>query len=181
MLITLSVIVASGSYFYSYEIMSALYRAHALESAQVFRFLMSGFIPISMTYIFGTLLTANGNLKQLNLMAASGMIINFILNFILIPRYQALGSAYSSLVTQGLTAFFQIMIAKRIFKFNFNFTLLLRIILFIGGVLLLCMFTKYFFTNWILGFGTMVITSVMIAFLFRLVSFRGLLDILKRD
>jgi hypothetical protein len=38
---------------------------------------MTGFVGISTTYIFGTLLTANGSLKQLNIMALAGMIIKY--------------------------------------------------------------------------------------------------------
>jgi O-antigen/teichoic acid export membrane protein len=73
------------SWFYSEQLMVLLYGpSHSTESALVFRKLMFCFIPIASTYIFGTLLTANGNLKQLNLMAASGMCINFALNLLII-------------------------------------------------------------------------------------------------
>lgn len=181
MLLTLSVIVSAGSFFYSSEIMHALYRDHVAESAHVFRFLMSCFIPISLTYIFGTLLTANGNLKQLNLMAMGGMCINFILNFYLIPRYQAVGSAWASLITQGLTALLQVAIAQRIFKFRINYTLISKLLLFIAGVVLINVISKYYFTNWIVGFSVMIVASVLTAFFFRLISFMGLLDILRND
>jgi O-antigen/teichoic acid export membrane protein len=84
LLVVPAFVVSISSYFYSDELMGFLYRqtSHPTESAAVFRILMFCFIPISSTYIFGTLLTANGNLKQLNLMAATGMVINVTLNLI---------------------------------------------------------------------------------------------------
>ena len=82
---------------------------------------MSCFVAISTSYIFGTLLTANGNLRELNLMAASGILINITMNLFLIPRFQAAGSAVSSLITQFLTAFIQVLIAQNVFKFKINY------------------------------------------------------------
>jgi O-antigen/teichoic acid export membrane protein len=71
--------------FFSYELMNLLYSGdHIQESSDVFKILMCCFVPISSTYIFGTLLTANGNLRQLNFMASFGMAVNIIMNFILI-------------------------------------------------------------------------------------------------
>ena len=95
-----SIIVAVGSFFYSNYIMELLNTNHIDESAKVFGVLMSCFIAISITYVFGTLLTANGNLMQLNIMASIGMVLNIVLNIFLIPLYKAYGSALSSLITQ---------------------------------------------------------------------------------
>ena len=66
--------------------------------------LMGCFVCVSSTYIFGTLLTANGNLYHLNLISVGGVIINIFLNLILIPKHGALGSAIASLVTQFLVS-----------------------------------------------------------------------------
>ena len=104
--------------------MSLLYRENTEFSSPIFGLLMISFISISTTYIFGTLLTANGSLKQLNIMAFVGMVINIGLNFILIPEIKALGSAWSSLVTQTFTAVSQILIAVSVFKLSINYKFL---------------------------------------------------------
>ncbi|MHC1706140.1 MAG: oligosaccharide flippase family protein [Bacteroidales bacterium] len=181
MLITISVIVASGSFFYSYELMNALYNDHVQESAGVFRFLMGGFIPISLTYVFGTLLTANGNLKQLNLMAAGGMLINFLLNLIFIPKYQALGSAYASLITQFTTAFLQLFIAYRIFNLRISLIHFSRIVIYVISVVILCLLSKHYVPNWITGFSLMVVFSLILAFTLRLVNLGGIKDIIRKE
>jgi len=82
-------------------------------SASILRLLMVSFLGIATTYIFGTLLTANGSISQLNQMAAAGMILNIGLNLLLIPQMQALGSAWASLITQPLTALAQTLLAVR--------------------------------------------------------------------
>ena len=101
LLVVPAIIVAVCSYFYSREIMSQLYHGqHVEESAAVFRILMCCFVAISSTYIFGTLLTANGNLKQLNIMASIAMVFNVCMNIYLIPRMECRGAAISSIITQ---------------------------------------------------------------------------------
>ena len=46
---------------------------------------MIGFIFVSISYLYGTLLTANHNLRQLNSLAALTVVLNMGLNLILIP------------------------------------------------------------------------------------------------
>ncbi len=85
LLFIVSATVAIGSHFYSFELMELMYHDHVEESSAVFRLLMFGFIAISSTYVFGTLLTANGSLKTLNIVAASGMVLNLLINLMLVP------------------------------------------------------------------------------------------------
>ena len=101
-------------------VLDLLYREHVAESAAVFRFLIAGIIPISFTYIFGTMLTANGNLKLLNITAIAGIVVNMAVNLILIPRMQAEGAAIASLSTQSVVAVLQVVIAFRQLKVPVN-------------------------------------------------------------
>ncbi|MGP1515119.1 MAG: oligosaccharide flippase family protein [Bacteroidales bacterium] len=119
------------SMIYSDEFMNLLYNKHIKESSEVYRVLSFCFIPISMTYVFGTLLTANGSLKKLNIVAASGMIVNIVVNLVLIPNYKALGSAYSALTAQTFTALLQIIIALKLFGIHLSWRYCTKIILFI--------------------------------------------------
>lgn len=151
------------SYTYSFEIMDGLYHQHAELSSPVFGILMLNFTAISTSYIFGTLLTANGSLKQLNIMAASAMLLNLILNYILIKHFNALGAAYAGMITQMLTALFQVLIAKKQFSFSINFSLILKLFI----VLILCMsvsfLTKHYGLNFLMG-------SLLISFIGLLAS-----------
>lgn len=85
-------------------------------SYQVFIFLMVSFIPMAMIHIFGTYVTAEGKLKFLAISASIALFFNVGLNLIFIPKYGALGAAFSSILTQFL--FLAFCISKTV-KSNF--------------------------------------------------------------
>jgi O-antigen/teichoic acid export membrane protein len=126
---------------YRYSILNLLYNDHIEEIAAVFRLLFPCLIPMSFTYIFGTLLTANGNMKLLNITAIAGIILNVCLNLILIPHMKAEGAAIASLFTQSIVSIIQIIIVFCELKISFNTLPYLRCIsftvLFIAGEWLL--------------------------------------------
>jgi O-antigen/teichoic acid export membrane protein len=178
LLITPSLMVSVGSFFYSEELTAIINRG-AKDSAAEFSVLMFCLTAVSTTYIFGTLLTANGNLKQLNIMAIVGIFINLVLNFILIPHYKAFGSALSSLITQFFTAGIQIYFAYKIFKFKINVKLLLSLSIFLVGVILFNCFGRYATTNWLFNFFISTSCSLIWAFLSGLINIKLILRFIK--
>jgi len=88
------------SYVYRSEIVSLLYHTNDARYATVLAILMCSFIPIASIYVLGTLLTANGSLKQLNRIAVLGIFTNLLANVFLIPRFGAIGAAWAALITQ---------------------------------------------------------------------------------
>ncbi len=180
LIIVPAIMIGISANFYETEIMQLLYKEHITESAPIFGILMIGFIGIATTYIFGTLLTANGSLKQLNLMASAGMLINISLNLILIPQMHALGSAYASLTTQLLTAASQLAIAVYIFKLKVNYVLILKLIGFTLFTIIICKLSL-FIDNWILGFGMVILSGFTYAFVSKLMSIKALVAILKNE
>lgn len=200
LIITPAIVIAVACYFYRVEIMGLIYYKfaneppeYAKEAASVFWILMSCFIPIATTYIFGTLLTANGNLRQLNIMAATGMVINITLNFILIPEYFAIGSAFSSFITQLIMAVTQVIIAQRIFGFRINIRLLVTLALFIAGVIAINYFSqipnfsevkivngeKVVDQRWYFNFAIMLVGCGLWVFISRQLSIKSMFRILK--
>lgn len=158
-----SVILATGSVFYRVELMDLMYENYVQESASVFAVLMGCFVAISTTYVFGTLLTANGSLKMLNLAAALGMLLNIVMNLILIPAYGALGSAWASLVTQFSMAVVQVILAQIIFRFRINPRYLASLFVFIIMVILFNLISISLNLFWIKSFLLMVAISVLTA------------------
>lgn len=176
---TMSVIIATCSSFFSNQIMSLLYVGQIQEAQRVFVYLIIGFIPISVTYIFGTLLTANGSLKALNIMALTGMILNISLNLVLIPRFMAIGSAYASVATQFITAIIQVAIAQRIFRFTINWRYIFTLVFFVLGVVVLNLLAGYLVWDWRFIFITAGFASIVWAFMLKLLSIGGFLRLLK--
>ena len=86
------------------------------EAELPFIWLMLSFIGISMNFVFGTLLTANGQLKELNIISAVGVIINISVNLFLIPKYGATGAGFTAFITQMIMAITQFILCAK--KFN---------------------------------------------------------------
>lgn len=164
-----AIIVMGFGLFYSEALMGLLYHAHVKESAAVFMLIIHCYLAISSVYIFGTLLTSNGNLRQLNMIALSGMCLNVLLNLILIPRYQAIGAAISSLVTQYLTAGAQIYLAHRIFSFRFRFLLAFRYMVFSLAVFGLFWFFSQSQASFLINGFLASMACLMLAFLLKLI------------
>lgn len=174
LLLVLSMGFVLVSFLYSNELMTLLYNKNIEESAEVYRILCFCFIPVSTTYIFGTLLTANGSMKKLNIVAACGMVMNIVLNIILVPKYQQNGSAVSSLVSQVVTAILQVWIAIRIFNISFNAKYVTKIISFVLCITLM----SYLVYNveLMLGYRIVITLTVIIilAFVFKVFSIKDI-------
>lgn len=116
-------------------LLGLIYNDHVSVSSQTFQILMWSFIGMCVSLIYGTLLTASGNLRFLNQLSVIGIVLNVIFNALLIPKYGAVGSAFATLVTQGSTAFVQMIYCHSYFSFEFTikqfFNYLAYILLFI--------------------------------------------------
>lgn len=184
LLVTPALIVSISTIFYAEHFFEKIYYStnkgyNATEGFEILAVLMNCFTAVSLTCIFGTLLTANGNLKQLNIMAFSGILINLILNFILIPKFQAMGSAIASLTTQFLTGLFQVYLSYRVFKFKINKKLLLALFLFIVGLVFANYFTLNLTKQWMLNFVIMLIFSGLLALLTGVINPKSVLRLIK--
>ena len=169
--------------FFNHEIMQMMYNPEEAEThaayylrinqyAKVFPLLMGSFFCLSTTYVFGTLLTANGSLKQLNIVAAAGVVINILLNLIIIPRFQAFGAACTSLFVQTFTALLQYLLAKRILHFNMGRRYWFHIFLFAGTIILVTFLIKQLNINWIIGFCLAFAINCGAIFFTRLLRFQ---------
>ena len=175
-----AIVISLSSGFYDQEIMTLLNYSNMEFSASIFQILMISFLGIATTYIFGTLLTANGSIKQLNYMALVGMGINIAVNLLLIPELKALGSAWASLATQLFTALAQTILAVTILKLTVNYRLIAKLGVFIGFVTLMGYISRQI-DVWYLGYFTMIAASVLFAFFTRLINLRALTQIIRND
>ena len=140
---------------------------------------MFGFLGSTTMYVFSTLLTANGNLKQLNLIALSGIAVNFICNFILVPRLQAAGAASASLATQLFTAAAYMFLAQHYFKFRIDKKLIAVIGIFAVLVVGFNLISMELTFNWLVNFCLMLTASMLAAFGLRLINLREIFRLVK--
>ena len=114
------------------DVLGLLYTEHVDQAAPVFALLMWCFVAVCITYVFGTLLTAGGDLRALNWMAAGGAVLSIVLNLIFIPRWKVEGAAWAGLITQVLTAFVQLWLGIRLHKVSGMTPVLLRAAIYAG-------------------------------------------------
>ena len=192
LLFLFSTAVAISSYFYGEDIMRLLYSQHnteilmqynerMIETANVFRILMTVFVATSSTYIFGTLLTANGSLKVLNIVALLGMIVSLVINFVLIPQFEAYGSAWASFSAQWITALLQIYFAIKLLSINIERKYILNLLIYILVVIALSYFSILLPFNWIINFALLSISVVALAFALGLLNVKAFISIIQNE
>jgi len=180
LIMTLAITVSAGSFYFQEEIMDFLYVEKLVNAPQVFGVLMGCFTAVSITYIYGTLLTANGNLRALNYMAIAGILLNIGMNFILIPNYEAMGAAYASLLTQFTTAFLQIWIVQYYFRFRVSYLSLILFACFLLAVGVSGYLLKSSGITWEIALTVFIICSFGLAWLTRMLNFSLLATALSR-
>lgn len=163
---------------YRTQIMDLLYVHHSSESSVVLSIQMVSFLFISLVYIFGTLLTANGSLRYLNIVSVFGVTLNIVLNFILIPRYTIIGAAASSLATQLLMAALQILLSYKIFRLKVNIRSTLQFVSFV----IIAIVVAYAITiqplNWAMGFIATLAVLVILSIVMRIVRIKEIVKLL---
>lgn len=155
------------------EIMQALYPGKAADP-QILVWLMLSFLAMSGSYIYGTLLTANGDLMAMNRIFIIGIVVNVGLNYFLIPIHQAEGAAIATLVTQSFVFSAQVWLAKRQLTLRFDPVLMGKLVLF---ALVCYLSTNYLYLflsgwawYWILAF--LLLLQLLFALAIRLLDWK---------
>lgn len=160
---------------YKEPVIGLLYNDHVSASVGVFSLLIPCIIPLSFTYIFGTLLTANGSLKKLNITALIGIIVNLIVNIILIPKMQARGAAIASVSTQTVVSSLQLIIAMKELKLPVNTLPWIPCLIFTALIVPTSILSvKILHCPCLYALAIMVFTTLIFAFISRLIDLRDL-------
>lgn len=149
------------------------------DYARVFRILVWGIVPIGMTYVYGTLLTAAGRLRQLNTLAATTLVINIVVNLIAIPRHGAVGSAWAAVIAQTFMAAAQIVVAIRLLHLHPAGGYLLRLLLFgVAVVATLLLLPPMSWWALLLCAGA---AALAVAFALRLIDIKNIFRIIQNS
>lgn len=166
--------------FFREPIMVALYDEGTAYSGDILGWLMVSFVATGGTYIFGSLLTANENLRALNWLYGVAMVFNVTANLLFIPRYAALGAAIVTAATQFLVLGGQIWLSVCTFELRPQYPLLGRLLAFSAGVMLVGWGVPLLLdATWIVSFLVALLASTALAFLFKVIDLRGLIALLR--
>lgn len=179
LLIIPSLAAIAPAIVYRHNLFDIFLKEHVVLSADVFSILTVSYLGMCISFTFGALLTANGNLKVLNIMAAFALLLYLGLSLILIPRYHVIGAAIANASTQFFTIIVQIALVWKIFRLKLNVNILIKIIIYIiliiaGGYLIHSMNL-----NWIIGFFILLLCSLILASAIGLISIKSIRSILQ--
>ncbi len=153
-----------ATFCYRHEIMLLLYDKATYHSGEVLGLLMISFLPFCIIYIYGPLLTANQNLRQMNRIFIGAMLLNLTLNFLIIPIYKATGAAAVAVGTQFFVAIGQVWLVHRILNISIPMRLFIRIFIFTLLVIAIAWSTSYWWQeHWLLGFAVSIGMSFLLA------------------
>ncbi len=176
-----SISILSGVFYYRFEVFSLLYTEHVALSANVFGIMIISFLGIGVSYTFGALLTANGNLRELNIMAVFAVLISISLNSILIPRYEVIGAAIANAVAQMFTIVYHIYVVKQKFKLTTDIQIMVKVLLFILFSALMGYLISETHLKWYIGIFVVSVVSLLFSVLIRLLKIEYLRDLFKRN
>lgn len=170
-------VLAVSSMFYQEEIMRLMGYKEIEDSARIFSILMFAFLGMAGTIIFGTLLTAHGSLRELNITSAVAVVINIVLNVILIPKYMAIGAAISALITQVFVGLSQYFIALSKFRMKLDLWLIFRLSVFVAGIFGLGWGSLQVQADWLYRFLGLVISSLIFALALNLIDIKSMIKL----
>jgi O-antigen/teichoic acid export membrane protein len=131
--------------------------------AEVCGVLIWNFLAVCTTYIFSTLLTAGEQMKAMNRFFVAGLVLDLVLNFLLIPHYQAMGAAIASLSTQTFVSLGMIWLCIKIFAMRPSLNGVLRWGVFTGGLVAVAfLLIAPADWPWLYKFGAILLTGAAI-------------------
>lgn len=161
-----------------YEINGSL----LLHSSETFGWLIISFIAVSCNYIFGTLLTAKGSMKQLNILAVFGILINISLNLLLIPDKGSSGAAFASAFTQFFILAFQIALCYKIFNFKSSLLSIIQISSFsLLFIILVYTIENNLNINWLEKIVLNIIGGGIIGLFLKVINWKQFYNLIKHD
>ena len=153
-----------------------------LHSSETFGWLIISFIAVSCNYIFGTLLTAKGSMKQLNILAVFGILINISLNLLLIPDKGSSGAAFASAFTQFFILAFQIALCYKIFNFKSSLLSIIQISSFsLLFILLVYTIENNLNINWLEKIVLNIIGGGIIGLFLKVINWKQFYNLIKHD
>ncbi len=175
-----SITAAASAYFFQQPVMQLLYTGADAYWGEVMGILLLTFVAVSGTYIWGTLLTANGNLRLLNRLLLLGVVGNVVLNLALIPTYRALGAAVATVLTQFALLLAQLILAQRAFGLDWRWGAVARVGGFAGLTVMAAYgCSKYLPFDWFVNFCLSICLGLLIALAFRMIHPRQLSTFLR--
>jgi O-antigen/teichoic acid export membrane protein len=112
--------------------------------------------------------------------SAFGVLLNITLNLLLIPKYQAIGAALSSVVTQFTMALLQVLLSFKHFKIVIEIKNTVSFLVFVFVGIAIAVISTKLFNSWFFGFIFSLGGLVLLAFVVRIFKLNEILMFLQK-
>ncbi len=181
-LISFTIIIALSSWFYRRDLMVLLYGEESNRYVSgIFAVLMLNSPLLALYHIYSSVLIANNNLKQLNIISAFCVGINIVLNIFLIPQYRAFGATISSVLTLMLVTSLYSIFYHNYFKVRFNFLSSIKV----AGLILVLLVTynllEHIHIYWFISILIFIVVGFTFSYFTRLMNVKKLFGFIKQS
>lgn len=180
-LFSATIIFAVVLTYFNVPFLSTLYQDIISESHTVFNILVLSTIPVAMSYIFGTLLTADGRLFSLNLIAGAALFLNLGLNFLLIPKFGVSGAAITAITSQLLVATAQFIVCLKSYSLSFSRPLILSFILLVFASIFIAFMVDVFSIHIMIKILLSLMFSGVMVFVLKIVDLQEIYTLIRSE
>jgi O-antigen/teichoic acid export membrane protein len=100
-MVALGVAGAAGTFLVGRKVLTLVYGASFEVAGPAFEVLMAGSIFLLLNNTYGMTINAVGRQKKALLITVGGLTTNVLVNLVLIPRYDFIGAAWATLITEA--------------------------------------------------------------------------------
>jgi O-antigen/teichoic acid export membrane protein len=177
LILGVSIAMLAGIGLFAEQILSWMYPNHMDENyIHLLYLLLLSFFATSLSYNYGTLLTAAKKLRPMNRILFIGVLINLVLNLIFIPQFGAIGAALTTIGTQFFVLAGQYILSLTIFNIKFRWAVLIKRSGFVATVgIMVWFFARYLdLGRWLLELFIFELLVFIAILIFGLVSWKDL-------
>lgn len=173
----ISVTAAILFYFFGTEISNYLYTESTDDWGVVLSVLMLTIVPHALDYLYGSLLSADGRLRFINIVLVITIAMNVSLNLWMIPQYGSLGAAITTIISQTVVGVvFAWKCHHNILTKNF-FTYWWRIIVYGIALVFIVILIRQTGMGFIASVASCSLLSILAAFLLRIIRVNEIMEL----
>ena len=162
LLLVFSMVVSVAVFFLADFVQAVLYHSADPYVSTVLQWCLPALIGYSLVQVYGTVMTAMGNIVSFCTIVLASLVVNVILNVLLIPSLGAKGCCIAAVISHGLCGIACMLFASQKSRLGLNLRSLL-IYTFIAAVL-----AGYFYAGekaeinqWLLLTGSVIVVIVL--------------------
>lgn len=155
---------------YSTPVIQALYPSMPPSVPIILIYLMLTFICLAVGYIFGTLLTATGNIHKMNGLFALAALINIGLNWYWIPSEKSIGAAKATLLTQIFVCLALIFMTNHLLQLKFTLKYWFKPFLYLALLIIIGFSLQYLKISLVIGILSSSLVALVISLIIGLIQ-----------